>query len=285
MNGSCAKCGKHGYLMHLHGEKGGPLFCPLCAGAWNAEHSRRRKFARIALKAMTLYLENGGSLSALDKFTSALALARLGMGSGVAGYRVDTIGNEIGDLTSELLADTLQLTHPDRHPPERRELAQRVTQELLDLKPFVFPAPKPKTPPPPRNGSEASRRETRKEPLQPAYPCRDCVEAGGPSYYCDACRAEYEKRRASESEKAESRRARDQQKRREQYARRARRRALCKIPPTCPACERQFRPARKDAVYCSSACRQRAHRQREALRLDGRPPANIEEAVMAGGAR
>jgi hypothetical protein len=100
MNGSCAKCGKHGYLMHLHGEKGGPLFCPLCAGAWNAEHSRRRKFARIALKAMTLYLENGGSLSALDKFTSALALARLGMGSGVAGYRVDTIGNEIGDLTS-----------------------------------------------------------------------------------------------------------------------------------------------------------------------------------------
>jgi hypothetical protein len=35
------------------------------------------------------------------------------------------------------------------HPPERQELAERVAKELLALKPFVFPAPKPK----PRDGS------------------------------------------------------------------------------------------------------------------------------------
>ena len=48
------------------------------------------------------------------------------------------------ELTSELLADALRLTHPDCHPPERQELAHRVTQGLLALQPFVFPASKPK---------------------------------------------------------------------------------------------------------------------------------------------
>jgi hypothetical protein len=36
---------------------------------------------------------------------------------------------------------------------------------------------------------------------------------------------------------------------------------------TCPICHRSFR-ARSDAVYCSPACRQKAHRVRAAARRD-----------------
>ncbi len=32
----CSRCGEHTYVTPLHGDKGGPLFCPLCAGAWHA---------------------------------------------------------------------------------------------------------------------------------------------------------------------------------------------------------------------------------------------------------
>jgi hypothetical protein len=35
---ACTKCGEHGYTMPLHGERGGPQFCFMCAGAWHAEH-------------------------------------------------------------------------------------------------------------------------------------------------------------------------------------------------------------------------------------------------------
>ena len=41
--GSCVKCGDGSYVMPLHGEKGGPLFCPLCAGAWHAQQKAERK--------------------------------------------------------------------------------------------------------------------------------------------------------------------------------------------------------------------------------------------------
>jgi hypothetical protein len=50
-------------LLRLHGDNGGPLFCPLCAGEWNAKHTKRRKFGRIVLKAMNLYIQHGGSFS------------------------------------------------------------------------------------------------------------------------------------------------------------------------------------------------------------------------------
>jgi hypothetical protein len=36
-------------------------------------------------------------------------------------------------LTDDLLRDAVKLTHPDRHPPERQALANRVTAALLDL--------------------------------------------------------------------------------------------------------------------------------------------------------
>ena len=201
--GTCPNCNKpHPYLLPLHGDKGGPLFCPLCAGEWNARHTRRRKFGRVVIKAIQLYLANGGSFSDIRKMEAAVAMARLGFKDETTQFRPDDIGSEVGDITSELLADTIQLTHPDRHPPERREMAKRVTQELLALQPFVFPAPKPKPArpvTPPRNGSDGGRRETTPKPSQPAYPCELCA-GSVPYFYCNPCKAEYRRRREAERE-------------------------------------------------------------------------------------
>ncbi len=143
MNGVCAGCGETSWLIPLYGEKGGPLRCYLCAGKWNAEYTRRRKWGRIIIKAMKMFLAAGGRYDDLDKLKLQASVDDIGSSINIlAGYE-DTIGAEVGDISSELLAETLQLVHPDHHPAERRELAKRVTQELLALKPFVFPAPKP----------------------------------------------------------------------------------------------------------------------------------------------
>ena len=101
----------------------------------------------------------------------------------VPGYDdADTIGAEIGDITSELLEDVLKLCHPDKHPAERKQLADRVTQELLALKPFVFPAPKPRPEPPePRDGSLWDFQKPTKDPLRLTYPCADCADLNTPT--------------------------------------------------------------------------------------------------------
>jgi hypothetical protein len=279
--GTCPNCGKdHPYLLPLHGDRGGPLFCPLCAGEWNARHSRRRKFGRVVIKAIQLYLANGGSFSDIRKMEGAVAMAQLGFKAETAHFRADEIGSEVGDITSELLADTLQLTHPDRHPPERKEMAQRVTQELLALKPFVFPAPKPKPAQPVtprRNGSEGSRQETPQKPSQPAYPCELC--AGSiPYFYCTPCKAEYQRRREAEREAGRA-------KRRKQAERRRERKRMMTRPIPCPGCGDPFKPSRKDARYCSNVCRQRAHRERNAaLQVSKCPAAGTSKAVTAGAA-
>ena len=154
--GTCTKCGKHRYVEPLHGPKGGPLMCFLCSGAWHAEYGRRNRAGNVLIKAMRAYGEAGGNL-----FKDLEEMRLVAMGIALPGYEAEA-GKvvEVVDITSELLADALQLTHPDRHPPERRELAQRVTQELLALKPFVFPAPKPK-PAPPKRTSDASSNSPR----------------------------------------------------------------------------------------------------------------------------
>ncbi len=120
MNGTCTGCQTEAWLIPLHGDKGGPLKCFLCRGEWHAEYTRRRKWGRIIIKAMNMFLKEGGRWSDINKL-------RLYTGGGLNGLAErllpgyeDTIGVEVGDITSELLADTLQLTHPDRHPPERK---------------------------------------------------------------------------------------------------------------------------------------------------------------------
>jgi hypothetical protein len=260
--GLCPKCGKHAYLMHLHGDKGGPLMCPLCAGEWNAKHTRRRKFGRVFAKAARIYLENGGRAKDAKEILDTASLSRLGFLPEVLdplGYGNDAIG-DVPDLTTELLADVLQLTHPDRHPPERHELCNRVTRELLALKPYVFPAPKPKpdkpVPAPKRNGSDDPLCESLKKlSRQQRYPCELCCETV-PLYYCDPCKAEWTKRQEAERERARA-------KRREQYRRRMQFKRWRPRPKICAAdCDKPVTSKRKDALYCSPACRQRVHRHR-----------------------
>ena len=237
--------------------------CPLCVGKWNAEHGRRRRTGRIVIRAIRAFLDAGGKNKDIDKLKLSAELA----GSSLAddfklavdplGY-MDDIARLDGadvDLTSELLADILQLTHPDHHPPKRRDLARRVTQGLLALKPFVFPEPKPEpvepAPAEPK-ASEPTEHNPTSQESEARYPCSDCADAV-PMDYCDACRAEWEKR---EQEKSERQRA----KQRAEYARRRQRILAQRALATCAVCGTKFKAKRDDARFCSDRCRQRSHR-------------------------
>jgi hypothetical protein len=218
-------------LLPLHGGKGGPLRCPLCVGKWNAEHGRRRKTGRIVIRTIKAFLDAGGNYDDIDK----LRASALTGGGDLFGVHLDPLGYMDGiaqfddadiELTSELLADVLKLTHPDHHPPERKELAHRVTQQLLALQPFVFPAPKPKPPPDLTSKPPTRPRKSEPKPSAPQYPCPDCADTT-PYFYCDACRAEYEKRQLEEDERRKA-------KQREQYARRPKMWTPPKPPPGTP---------------------------------------------------
>ena len=82
----CVKCSRQDLpVSPLHDDKGGPLFCPFCAGAWHAEYTRRRKWGRIIIKAMKMYEKEGGAWADFDKMKLAVA------GWDVAGFKADTI--------------------------------------------------------------------------------------------------------------------------------------------------------------------------------------------------
>jgi hypothetical protein len=203
-NGLCAVCNKRDYLTPLHGDNGGPMCCLLCKGSWHAEHGRRRRTGRIVIRALKAYEEAGGKWNDFDKLKLSAATG-LFRGLDPLGYLADTADtiDETVDLTSELLNDTLSLVHPDKHPPERRELAQRVTQRLLALKPFVFPAPpKPKpVEPVTAKPSKISKDETDAVPIKNVtYPCKECADTT-PYFYCKPCRTEYERRQQEETER------------------------------------------------------------------------------------
>ncbi len=252
--GTCAKCGCNGYVMPMHGEKGGPLMCPMCMGAENARQANKAKAARLLFRAVDMYFKNGGKNAEVDFIVNAGALARLNGGALLQGIGVKMDG-AAPELTKELLLQTIQLTHPDRHPPERQDMAREVTQKLTAMQPFVLPEEKerhtPKRPSPvPPKPSPLSN--VMKEVV--AYPCADC-RGHVPYYYCDTCKAEYERRRAAETE-------RKRKKQREQYASRRARTAWVR-QRECAACNKTFEPVRADARYCSNACRQKAHRRRQ----------------------
>jgi hypothetical protein len=254
----CPGCGEYSVLLPLHGGKGGPLRCPLCVGAWNAEHGRRRRTGRIVIRAIQAFVEAGGQWADIDKLKNSALFAEADIAidlremSDPLGYMADIArldGADV-DLSSELLADTLQLTHPDHHPPERKELAYRVTQGLLALKPFVFPAPKPepmepKTPDYPADADVGfpPRSEEPPSSTRPAYPCSDCADTF-PSDYCDACRAEYDRREQQETERRTA-------KQRAGYKRRRERKLARRPLRRCEECGAEFKRMRTDARYCS----------------------------------
>jgi hypothetical protein len=263
----CDGCDRLALLVPLHDpDKGGPLRCYVCAGAWHAEHGRRRKMGRVVIRAMKAFMDGGGSWNDIDKLKVTALMDNFAFGDAVGeivdplGYMAETAktADETVLLTSEVLADAIRLTHPDAHPPERQELAKRVTQQLLALQPFVFPAEKPKPIAPyepARNGSAVSPTASAAEPLRQRYPCADCASTV-PYFYCAPCRAEREKRQQEERERESAKRrkwranSRANRKARRQWRLRA-----------CAACGKEFQGKRKDARYCSDACRQRAHRK------------------------
>jgi hypothetical protein len=260
--GKCQKCSQRGYIMPLHGDKGGPLFCPPCIGAWHGEHGKKLKWRRIVVKALQGYEKAGG---ALWKDKDALWLAA--SGQSLPGFNAEHMPHEIADLTSELLTDTIQLTHPDRHPPERRDLAQRVTAALLALTPYVFPTPKPEPPPvyKPRDGSSKKNGFEITYPSKPTYPCDLCADAL-PRDYCNACKAEWEKRQQEERGREKQKRNERNARNRLRYAERTRWRDRGQKQTHCSNCGVEFRAKRQDAKYCSASCRQKAY-----LKRDGKP--------------
>jgi hypothetical protein len=160
-------------------------------------------------------------------------------------------------LTMELLLDVLALTHPDKHPPERADVAKRVTAELLALKPFVAPKPKPKPAvvmPAPGRGKSAA--ELMAEIIAGEKGLCRCCFFTTPMFYCDACRKNYDERR---KKKRALKLERDNARQRDRRKRRKLARQWKQRRP-CPSCQKVFSPARADAKYCSAACRQRAHR-------------------------
>jgi hypothetical protein len=110
---------------------------------------------RLVIRAMIAFFKAGGDGRDIEKLKVTALAAHHPLVHALMSVHtpdLDPLGyvgdmsraeDEILELTPELLTETIQLTHPDCHPPERRELAQRVTARLLALKPFVFPAPPP----------------------------------------------------------------------------------------------------------------------------------------------
>ena len=277
---ACTECGKRRYLMPLHGDKGGPLMCPICIGAWNAEHTKRRKWGRIVIKAMGMYLNEGGRWNDLDRLKMAVGGYGWAASALAPDYLNCDLAADVPDITSDLLDDILQLVHPDRHPEVRGDLAKRVTQDLLLLKPFVFPAPKPEPEP-----SGTYSKQTPVEPEAPwkkPYPCEICADVDT-NYYCSDCKAEQAKR--IERNKAREEEARKAQNARNRSRYNGRRGAwLETLPvPECESCGEEFIPKRLDAKYCSPACRQRAYRKRDGKASNSGTVggAYIEEIILA----
>jgi hypothetical protein len=77
----CDGCGRCALLTPLHGpEKGGPLRCVVCFGAWHAEHGRRRKMGRVVIRAIKACVDGGGSWDDVDKLKQTAHLGDLGAG-------------------------------------------------------------------------------------------------------------------------------------------------------------------------------------------------------------
>ena len=222
---------------------------------------RRRNRGRVAIRAMQNFLDAGGHTVDLEnlKLSAMMGSLRWSLSIDPLGYLHDlAIGRDDAvELTLELLTDVLALVHPDKHPPERQELAERVTSELLAIKPFVFPRLMKEERP--RNTSKRGHDDPFTKVLQTkakakAYPCPACTDTV-PYFYCDTCKATWEKRRREERERVNA-------AQRAAYARRKKPR-----PPTaCAAgCGTMLDGRRRHARFCSTACRVRAHRARNTM--------------------
>ncbi len=228
----CVNCGTDQLVTRLHRERGGPMVCPKCNDRILLEISRERKAQEAIFSAF-----GQDSLEVLGSNN----------------------GHPESQLSLELLDDILSLVHPDKHPPERASLAHRVTVELLahraTVEVLALGQPvksRPASANLPVTGMHRRTAKTSDNTLRKASqfsPCDDC-RVMAPRYYCDDCRQRWARERQAKREK-ENAAARQ---------RRARKRLLWRA--TCAHCETAFIPKRRDARYCSAACRQKAHRTR-----------------------
>jgi hypothetical protein len=229
---SCINCGVNPtttLVFPLHGDKGGPIVCQKCAEWIDNLYSRPGSKKQL-------------QLDALDFF-----------GIGPPGKPASA---RPGELTRELLDETLQLTHPDRHP-ERLALATKVTAALTTLRPYLRETAKVEPAATTVTDKSPSPRWTVDETLRKTFPCRTCFTLV-PMYYCDACRKEWKTRQQQERDA--------QNKKRRDY--RAKRLAM-RPPLVCRICGTQIRSKRKDAKTCSPRCRVQMHRKKiPADRLD-----------------
>jgi hypothetical protein len=91
----CNGCGRLALLAPLHGpEKGGPLRCFVCAGAWHAEHGRKRKTGRVVIRAIKAFMDARGSVADAEKLklTAILRDSAFGLGGELdpLGYMAET---------------------------------------------------------------------------------------------------------------------------------------------------------------------------------------------------
>ena len=220
----CINCGTDYLVTHLHRERGGPIVCAKCGNGILLEISRQRKTQEAIVAAL-----------GFDTLETLAFHSR---------------HSDPGQLSLELLDDVLSLVDPDNHPSERAFLARRVTDELLALRPFAKPKSEgtdgdfPVTVP-----HRISARTGGEAPQEPrSYPCQDCRHTV-PRYYCDDCHGIWERERRTKRERQNA----------SARKRRARKRMLWRA--SCAQCENVFTPTRRDARFCSAACRQKAHRK------------------------
>jgi hypothetical protein len=204
----------------LHGVNGGPLLCLHHRVWWDADDKRERQ-RKINL---------------------------------VEAFGFSTVGlhrDEPCYLTTETLEDAIFLCHPDRHPEERKAIANRATKELLALRGYTRPRPEPKLVVTNNASDSPEHAKAVTKPLKPIL-CESCFLTT-PFFYCDACRKIHE---AGQQRGKDLRNKKDRKRRARQ-----RLRAFGYQPRKCLSCGSQF-DGRKDARFCSNKCRVRQHRQR-----------------------
>ena len=206
----------------LHGAKGGPLLCIDHRVWWDGDDKRERQ----------------RKIDLVEAF-----------GFNTAGLHRD----EPCFLTTETLEDAIFLCHPDRHPEERKAIANRATRELLALRGYTRPRPEPKPKPVVTDNAGVSQEPAKAvtRPLKPIL-CESCFLTT-PFFYCDACRKIWE---------AGQRRGKDLRNKKDRKRRELKRLRAFKFQPLkCLSCGSKF-DGRKDARFCSDKCRVRQYRLR-----------------------
>jgi hypothetical protein len=91
-----------------------------------------------------------------------------------------------------------------------------------------------------------------------------------PAQYCDACKAQYDKKQQAKRECEKQERLKKNERQRKRY--KSRREYFSRvIRPLVCTCGKEFKPKRSNQQYCSAACRQRAYVKRDGKASNAKP--------------